>query len=355
MKGPEWERGAANGAPPEAVKKSLPQPTKLTRERPTDFVMIDETRCADPLWHFRLAARWPQDVGPSIGIAPTRDEPQRLLWLRREGPIADIEVTGHLLAREIDPVDFLDEQLEDLTVVSREPVRLLGGVVGDSVATWTADGEPYAGRFVATKWGPRLFVISISAKLDDYERVAEDFFTTIASFEALDGSPGLFAQTVKQVKQTSPIKWGAVIPDAWTLMPTSIEEGIGSFQAARARGYDLSTVDGQLSFAVANRTVAKKPRDAARMFLASVEQHGITIGREDFVEEPAPKPFEKSWVSVTECKKGDLLGEVRCRVMMHPKVWAVGGVLGPIRDHDRAAWMENKRALDVVTSTLELS
>lgn len=354
MKGPEWER-VSGDAPRAAMSQSLPQPTRLTRARPPDFVMIEETRCADPLWHFRMAVRWPQSVGPSIGIAPDRDEPQRLAWFRREDPVADIEVTGHLLSREIDPVDFLDEELEDLSVVSREPVRLMAGVVGDSVATWKADGETYAGRFVATKWGPRLFVISISAKLDDYEKVAEDFFTTIASFEALDGSPGPFAQAVKQVRDTTPVSWGAVIPDAWALLPTSKEEAIGSFQAARARGFDLSVVEGKLSFAVAARSVAKKPREAARMFLSAVEAHGFTLAHEDFVEEPTRRPFEKSWYFVCECKQGDLRGEVRCRVMMHPKVWAVGGVIGPLREHDRASWMQNKRALDVVTSTLELS
>jgi hypothetical protein len=204
MKGPEWERGAEpSAALPVPMRKLLAQPTRLSRPRPSDFVMIEETRCADPLWHFRMAARWPQSVGPAIGIAPEGDQPQRLTWLRREDPIADIEVNGHLLSREIDPADFLDEALEDLTVVSREPVRLMAGVVGDSVATWTDQGEMYAGRFVATKWGPRLFVISVSAKLDDYEKVAEDFFTTIASFEALDSSPGPFAQTVKQVRGTA--------------------------------------------------------------------------------------------------------------------------------------------------------
>jgi hypothetical protein len=336
---------------------TLPQPTALSQARWADFATIEGLACPDPKWHFRMAVRWPSSVSQTVAVAPEVGAPQRLCWVRREEPLGDIVVDGHLLDREIDAADLLERELtqEGMTVVSSQPVRLKAGATGDAVATWTRGGEEYAGRFFATKWGPRTFIVSLRARRAAYERLAEDFFTTIATFEALDDSLGLFAEHVKEVKGRVPIRWRAAVPDAWLLMPTQEEDGIGSFQALQMSGHDVESVDGRLSFAVASRGVAQLPRAAAHMFLRAVNAHGLELADESFAEEPASPPFFKSWCCVSECWRGDQRGEVRCRVMMNDKVWVVGGVVGPTREDDREVWEQNKRALDVATSTLKLA
>jgi hypothetical protein len=339
-------------------KEAAPShPIKLSRPKAADFAIVEETSCEDSQWHFKAAVRWPCVVGPAPGTAPAVGAPQRLAWYRRESPLVDIEVVGHLLEREVDAADFLDEELaamDGVKVVSRRPVALKGGAAGDVVATWERDGKAFAGRFFATKWGARVFVVSARAALEDYEAIAEDFFTTLATFEPIHDLEGMFAERVVKVSHKVPLKWEAVIPDAWMVLPAYEDERIAGFQAVSVEGFDIKTVYGRISFAVADRSAAKKPREAANLFLDVVRENGFELLSEEFTEEPAQKPFERSWVLASKLVQGDRRGELRCRVMMHPSVWAIGGVLGPSEGDDRASWMENKRALDVVTSTLRL-
>jgi hypothetical protein len=274
--------------------------------------------------------------------------------------LVDIEVVGHLLEREVDAADLLDGELaalterDGLTVVSRRPVRLAGGDAGDVVATWERDGKAYAGRFFATKWGARVFVVSARTALADYEAVAEDIFTSIASFEPIHTPEDLFAEPVVWMSGSAPLKWKAALPDAWIPLPAYQDARLSGFQAMQVEGYDLTAVHGRMSFAVADRSTAKRPRDAANLLLDVVRENGFEVTHEDFSEEPAQKPFERSWLLASGLRQGDKRGELRCRVMMNASVWAVGGVLGPAEEDDRASWMENKRALDVVTTTLRL-
>jgi len=341
--------------------RELPHPTSLKKGANwSDLTLIEETRCADPKWHFRLVLRWPMQLGPPlIDGVPALGEPRVLALFRKEDPPADIEVCGHLLDREVDPLHWLEEVLRlqerPYTITSSEPRRLRSGIAGDLVATWTdAGGVRRAGRFFASKWGPRMFLLSGTAALGDYAAIADELFMAIASFEAVDDSLGVLAEPALPVQLDIPLPWRTYIPDAWHVQRVAPEEHVHGFQASSVRGVELDRVDGKLSFGVARRTVAKKPRKAAQMFLNAVRFHDIEMAHEDFAEERAEPPFERSWYCATPCSRGDEEGEMRCRVMMMPQLWVVGGLLGPRREDDCIAWAQNKRALDVVCSTFEL-
>jgi hypothetical protein len=340
-----------------STQAALPHPTRLESAAPADFRTVEFTRTADPDWHFRIAARAEWRLAPSSAEGPAPGAPASLALFKMDLPArADIEVTGHAIEREVDPADWLDEvmRLEERQVISRHAVRVASGVAGDVVATWRHEGEELAGRFFAVKWGPRLFLVAVRARAADYPAVAEHAFLSIASLEPVDDSKALLAEPVKVIEDSMPVDWKAVIPDAWRVRMDENEAPIGSFQAMLVRGYDLSTVDGRLSFGVMLRSAAKKPRDAANRFLDAVREEGIQLDNDHFEPEEARSPFERSWYFVGKGARGGKEAEVRCRVMMHPTVWAVAGVIGPLREHDVVAWMENKRALDVVTGMLKL-
>jgi hypothetical protein len=233
-----------------------------------------------------------------------------------------------------------------------------GGIVGDAVATWTAeDDKLFAGRYFCTKWGPRIFVLELRTPKEHYERLAEDFFVSIATFSVLDDSLGLFAEKVHTVSNTAPIPWRVVVPESWTIKPEPNTDKVASFQATQvpvtpsAEGERLY---GKLSFAVVARSEAKTGRAAANAYLSAVRDLGIAIETDAFVEEPATDPFEKSWLLVSNVTKSGNPGELRCRVLMHKKAWVIAGVLGPVRSDSALAWMQNKRVLDIVTTTLKL-
>jgi hypothetical protein len=197
-------------------------------------------------------------------------------------------------------------------------------------------------------------VLSVQARHDDYEAVADDFFDTMASFEPIDDSLGEMAELLFPIELDVPTKWKTHVPDSWRVTLSPPEGVVAGFTAGNVRGGQLDSVDGMLSMGVALRKVAKKPRKAARMFLDAVKHNDIALDNEDFIDEPAEKPFKRIWCCVTDCMMGDAPGEMRCRVMMTKHYWVVAGMLGPRRSDDRVSWAENKRALDIATGTLEL-
>lgn len=339
------------------MSRELPHPIVVKEGLPTDTRTIKDTRSPDEAWHFRLSLRWPADVGPrDEDPVPQLDRPKRLLHFRRQNPMHDIIVTGHYIDREIDPHHFLEDILDEQgrTIVSANPIQMVQGIVGDVVATWEIDGVAYAGRFFANKWGPRMFVVSVQSRFDDYKLVADDFFETIASFDVLNDSYGILAELVHPIELEIPVPWKAFVPDSWRVQLSPPEKVVAGFVAANLRGGQLNEVDGMLSMGVALRKVAKKPRKAARMFLDAVHYNRIELEHEDFIDEAPKKPFKRIWCCTTDCTMDDLPGEMRCRVMMSKHHWVVAGLLGPRREDDPVSWRENKRALDIATSTLEL-
>ncbi len=342
---------------------SLLHPTAFSKpklEIQRDFISIEQTRCKDSIWHFKIGLPHGCKLGPEGEDAPGEDAPRTLALFHRDNPPADIEVIGVQAIREIDPADYLDclMEVEGKNVISRKSVAMRAGVVGDCVATWDADGQPFAGRFFCTKWGPRLFLICFRTPKEHYEALADDFFVSIATFSVLDDSLGLFSEKVITVDNTIPLPWRVLVPESWVIQAEpSAGDKVSSFQAAQTPVVPSKTLEvlyGKLSFAVVARSEAKSGRAAANAYLSAVRDLGIEIENDNFIEEPAAEPFERSWLLVTPVKKGQNPGELRCRVLMHKQAWVIAGVLGPIRKDSALAWMQNKRVIDILTSTLKL-
>ncbi len=341
------------------MSRELPHPIEVKEGLPTDVRTIEEVRGPDAAWHFRLAVRWPCDVAPlDADPVPALGEPKRLLLLRRDNPPHDIQVVGHFIDVELDPHHFLEDLLREQGrhIVSVSPIPLASGVAGDMVATWEHEGAAYAGRFFASKWGTRIFVVSAQSRRDHYARIADDFFDTIASFEAIEeehGDTGPLGELVQRVDVEQPVAWRSVVPDSWRVQLSPPEGVVAGFTASNIDG-DLSSVNGMLSVGVAKRKVAKKPRKAARMYLDAIKFNDIDLEHQDFLDEPTRKPYRRTWCCVTNCMMGDAPGEMRCRVMMSKQFWVVAGLLGPRRADDPVAWMRNKRAFDLATESLEI-
>jgi hypothetical protein len=339
----------------------LAHPTELDAARVNAserFVVARMDRCADARWHFKMAVPKDFRLGPQGEEAPTDESAPTLALFKNADPEVDLEVIGHELKYEIDPADWLEMSLEqdDKTIVSRRPVRLLAGVTGDMVATWEVDGKPFAGRFTALKWGPRLYVIALRTAQESYDRFADDYFMSMASFAAVDDSLGLFAERVHTVVEGAPVPWKLVIPISWVVdrEPMYVPE-VGSLQARQIPHQgDLADFAGQLTLAVVERDRHKKASELGARFVEILRERGMQLEPPEFTEEEAPKGFKQSWSMVSPVSHLESVGEARCRVMLHGSAWVLGGVIGPPRDHQPLAWMRNKRALDIATSTLEI-
>ena len=361
---------------------TLPQPTTIPYhpDQLRDlFIRVAVDTAPDSRWHYRIAVPVATRMRPNIGrVAPTPQAPLQSLGLfyREDAPI-DLEVIGVLLGREIDPAHWLEMYLDfnRLDVVAMKKLPLGGGLVGDAVCEWTADGRPFAGRFVALKFGDRLYVVCCRASRETYASCADDFFVSLTQFGVVDDSPGLCAEPVLKVSAAAPVSWRVYVPQSWTVTP----DGPSGFQAALSAPSPQEpfvascwspfpgapapaapatpspeTYMGKMAVTLAPLAAGPTVEASRQAALETFREAGLEFDREDFEEEAPQGPLEESSLLVAPARLGGRPGvELRCRVGLARGLWFVAGVVGPSRSVNPFAWMQNKRTLDVVTGSLQ--
>lgn len=336
----------------------LPHPTDLPGGAPGDperFLLASITRCLDPRWHFRLAVPRTWRIGPQGEEPPVLGRDRTLALFSTRDPDADLEIIGRTMEFEIDPADWLALKLvrEGRTIVSTRPVPLLSGVVGDAVATWEIAERAWAGRFFATKWGPRLFELQLRTPLEHYPQFADEFFLGLSSFAAQDDSLGLFSERVTTFTGERPVPFEFVLPVSWQAEPWS-RRGEAGFEARPVGATNPDVVNGHVGLYLLPRSAAGGIEDAAEIFYRRILDFGIEAEPDIFVAEQARKGFRRSHLSVGPAHHADGFGEARCRVLEHSAAWVVAGTLSTGPAGPPLAWMRVKRALDIVTGTLAI-
>jgi hypothetical protein len=350
------------------------------RER---FIRVTVDTAPDPKWHYRIAVPHTTKMRPNVGrTAPTAEAPLQSLGLfYREDAEMDVEVIGVLLGREIDPIYWLECYLEHngLGISSLKALPLTGGIVGDAVCEWNVGEKPFAGRFVALKFGPRLYVVCCRASRETYAAHADEFFVSLTQFGAIDQSPGLCAEPVTKVGAPRPEPWFLYVPGSWQLSAEDHEGGQAGFQAVMAGPnpedppvssclapfpggeggppVELPSADsylGKLAVTLLPKSMAPTPEAAEAGCLETFRGAGLEFDREEFEDEAPQGPLEQSRLLVTSARLAGQEGvELRCRVGLVHGLWFVAGIVGPERRVNPFAWMQNKRTLDVVTGSLQ--
>jgi hypothetical protein len=308
-------------------------------------------------WHFRMKVPRACTMVPGSTNPPDLDELRLLARFERHKPSAEIAVLGALINREVDALDWLEQssalKSKRIVAVAEVPHQ---GAQADVEVTWKNGTGDHAGRYYATKAGPRLFVVACTSGRDDQADLAAEFGAVIDTFEPCQEPTARYSEPMGRQGGETPIEWQLALPASWIVEIGSSSEEADSFQAENLRtppGCPPEMV-GKLAFAVLARSAGETPREIATLYLDAVSDHGLTLGSETVSAEPASEPFTQSWCLVAPVRRDDLPGELRCRVLCHPRVWVLAGVLGLTREDDVDAWMQNKRVLDVMMSTLRL-
>ncbi|MEQ9320000.1 MAG: hypothetical protein RIF41_12625 [Polyangiaceae bacterium] len=342
--------------------RALPHPTSPVPgdEPPAGFVRVEHQAPSEPYWHFSIYL--PSDtVSAEVGTAmPDFGQTESLARFQRSDAAIDIEVLGHWLEYEVDPADWLDAELEDLghRVVSAKRVDTANGVAGDVVAEWVHDEHAYAGRFLAAKWGPRLFVVATRVLAADYASQAASAFMAAASLRPLADWPSRFAEGVALVEMDQPFDWSVAIPASWDVVEHDPTDDGAWFDASHVApcppDEQSGERDGRLSMAVMTRACAARPHDAANIYIRALRDNDVILDTPKLQDMTVDGRFLQRWRITTAVTRHGAGGELTCDVLLHEHAWIVAGVLGPTRDADRDAWMRNKRALDIVIETLEI-
>jgi hypothetical protein len=333
----------------------LPHPMTSPEASGASFVALVRGG-PEAAWHHRIALPAGYSMEPETFAVPGSEAPTSLGRFRRDDPPAEIEVFGALLGREVDPADWLDASplVAGARVDSRRVEPAATGARGSVVA---ALGDGRIARLYAAKWGARLLALRCATDADHYPGLAEELLVTLRSLEPVLAEGGRFAEPMRVESGDAPVPWKTSIPASWKVEPGGGDEDVASFQAtnlARPGAPDEEPV-GKLAFAVFARGALKRPREVASFYLEALADGGLRVLGDAFEEEPAREPFDHSWLLVSPAtRSASLPGEVRCRVMRHDRVWVLAGALSPRAEDDRAAWMQDKRALDVVTQSLRI-
>ncbi len=336
-----------------------PLPALSLDAPPSGLSFFEQRMIDDPRWQFALALPADARMRDFDGAAPSQAVPLCALALLA-GEAYEVEVLGQLLEHEIDPVDWLEHRLEtsERELVSLRSERGHGGNVADALVRWRYQDGAYSARYVASKHDNRLFVTVCRSREPDYAALATRFAAIGASLFPLERGPSPSAEGLAEVEGTTPLPWKLALPASWSCLPRP-EHDDGSWFEALHRvpsppGEVRHDLDGRLALAVFSRQSARRPRDAANVLINELRDNHIALDSADFQEVAAPDGFKQAWDLKTRVRRDDARGELRTRVMMHGRVWVVGGVIGPTRDRDPGAWMRNKRALDMATTTLTL-
>jgi hypothetical protein len=329
---------------------------RQAQHTPDDLVDAPPQEWLDGAWRFRMKLPRAWHASPGSTLLPRAHEVTLLARYERDDPPAKLEVFGTLLEREVDAGDWLTHSymLAGKTIERvAEPTRT--AKVADVEATWGSDDTIRAGRFHATKQGSRMYLLICSTDAKHRDQLASLSAACAASFEPEKGADVSFSEVMRPHKAKTPVPWQMLLPASWIVEYGSSGEDVASLQAENIRRGDDDPGEtvGKLAFAVLSRSAGKTPRDVAELYLSAVRDNGLDIGYENVSLEVARKPFSQSWYLVAPVAHEDLPGELRCRVMCHDDVWVLAGLLGLTRETNLQAWMQNKRALDVVTFGLK--
>jgi hypothetical protein len=348
----------------------IPHPTGFTRppsEMAKSFFRVTVDRGPDPFWHYRIVVPKTSKLRPSIGLAAPAPLASLGLFYR-EGVQADLEILGVKLAREIDPVFWLEEALSvhGLKPEAWKLIPTAGGLLGDAVVAWEVDGLPFAGRFLTLKYGPRLFVIVCRAPREVYERIAEEVFLSVTQFDVVQPPAGPYVEPLGQVRGAP---WSLALPTSWQVTP-----GTSGFQAKLkpppaddpsiasawrpfpgVEGLELpppppiSSYGGDLTVQLFPPTAYAEPRPLQEACVGAFRKAGLEPSNVAFAKGPVFSSMPETWDLASAAAPGV---EVRGRVGRGPQGWLLAALAGPARDSNPFAWMQNRRALDLAAATL---
>jgi hypothetical protein len=304
----------------------------------------------DAEWRFRM--RVPTSFRPQPGSIRRPDTLQRLVRYTSADGRARIDVHGERLQHDVDVVDWLAcSRALPQTLIPEAKERDIAHVALE----WEARGERRWGRWVCRKSGSRMFLLCAETTLD--ASMAGELSDCTSSFEPEIEPLQRYAEPLRCWGGEQPLRWNTHLPQSWIVELGSASDTAASLQAEHVRPgtyFDPEQPCGKLAFALLTRSTAETAQAIAELYLDAIRDHGLVLEPGKVGAHVVQRPFIHGWQLVAPVRRDEHRGEVRCQVMCDERVWALGGVLSLRRQDDAAAWMQNKRALDLAMHFLRL-
>lgn len=331
---------------------TLPELTIDPRVAERSFKATDK-RGADPVGHYELLLpeRFrPVDLPPNVPSG--EDSPVRVaLFKTVDDPLAELEITGLFLRREIAPADVLTALLSDRDVVDSRRVPSDGGDLLDVLTRDVAD-EAYLTRWWTVKdggaRGGRLYVLEARASEATYPDVADQLSTMLASFRLLNPTPWDYYEQLSQLARKTPNDILCFYPESWQLEEVS-DGSDGPFVANL-----WQIVGGHLLGRIS--IVSERGETSPE---AVIERHAESLGAPVSWADIEPgTPFgglETAWARGGRTTLRDTMADVSVHVAQGRGATVLIGLAGVPARVDALGWASMQRAVDILRETFRLA
>jgi hypothetical protein len=262
---------------------------------------------------------------------------------------AEIAVFVDDVPREVSPAEWTIHRLEQAghtLWAKREEYTPIG-----AMADLLTRREDAQGTFIArtnmAKDGKRIFTITCQAREDEYERLADDFCVTLATFKLLHPERAPLAEPLSSYCYLWPVVTGFSYPESFrldeeALSDTEYDVRLDNLSGDKAAG----------SIHVSARLDAS-PRRLLAALHSKLQRLGAVFDDRPALEpEGAPKGFtEASSVAWTGSDDGGDI-ELSAIAFSTDKATVLVSTWGPTRARAATDWMVQKRAFEIVRDTV---
>ncbi|MGE0788172.1 MAG: hypothetical protein AB7S26_21045 [Sandaracinaceae bacterium] len=315
-------------------------------------VKITDERGDDPRGHYELLM--PEQFRPvdkPFGMPSNEESPVQVsLFQTMEPPLAELEITGMFLRREIAPADMLELLLADQTIVEQRRVPSPGGDLLDAL-TRVGGERPYYSRWWTVKDGGsdggRLYVLEARAEEAIYPQVQDQLSTMLASWKLLHPTDWDYFEELRQLARRTPNDFVFFYPASWQIDLKTDEPDEVMADLWQVMGDKLA---GRI-------TVLSRPGQIAPD--AAIDRYAESLGAPvawTDLEEMAPfGGLERAWTRRGRTHLGEAVADLTVRVGQKGGGTIVFALAGVSASVDAFAYASMRRALDVLTETFRIS
>ena len=321
-----------------------------TRQRA--YNRLRDTRCPSEEFHFRITLPRSWRALDLEQVPPSLEQVGRLaLYVQPGTPGAEVEVSVHLLPREVAPALWLGVLLDQLgeVVLEDRTVATSAGAVSDVLTRRSVDAQEVVSRWHAIKDGDHMFCLHARCLEQRYPRLAEAFMMAVSSFELLHPGESPVAENMRSFSLREPGDFCLFYPDSWTLAadPTSNPEAV----QVHLRNLQEGELLGQNSVAVVARSAEDAPARLAGHYIEALAGGGMELPALDLTRITDLGGFDGTWqdrlLGRARGGSADAL-EVWVTVGRRPDAWFLLTHHGPSRSAAPALWAVNHRAYQLL-------
>ena len=321
------------------------------------FIKWEDRSCTDKRLHYEILVS--KNMSPvrlsSINVKTSSSRIVLGQFVNSSQSRIALTIELELIPREVGPGDWVDiaQQRDGESFLVRRGVYSKGGMLLDSLTKLSLENTRLIRRTHAVKDHNRIFKIQTSAPEDIYRAVADEFYISHSSLVLLHPENESCAETTKRfVLGNKPIA-SFDYPESWSVNTEAREPGLALWVNIDHLHRDKRT--GRIFIRTFPKNAGYNTMSIVQNQMRYLQETGLNVKGAPLIEATVKDGFIRSWVMLCSAFRKQQEGMVAITVLEHASLWIVVGLVGPARETAPEWWAINKRAFEIVYSSLQLS